>query len=424
MFFSLNLEAQNVLLQKEVTSLLHGTNTQKLILYGYFDNKFEVQLYLIHDNKDWAGVCYYPSSDTKINLEGGMIDDKLILNESDSLQDNIGMWKIDINEPEITAKWMNPSGRLHFDMILKPIANKKIAKELLSVDTYEGEIINNNYNIIIYNIDRNIKKAVILNLNKAKYLTNVVKCKNKNCTDFNIIINGDKKIRRLECHQEENNILKINIYNQFITKFTAKLKKISSFENRAISFINKAYRYYISFPLLKSKSIHFDKEMRVLAETYKMELDKLEKSKLDLENRLQLSANAWFDVDFISNNVISGTIISQKSYEDEIKTTSIIIKIKNGKYIDVKKQFKSDFNYGFFINQFLKNEINTMYKDKTISKWYHLKPNDFKNITICKAGIVYSTKFNSIIGTIKVIIPYGDIKDKLTRKSIFKKIML
>ena len=420
LLFSFGVGAQSISVQKEVNSLIKGTNTKKLNLYGYFDNKYEIHLYLIHNDSEWAGICYYPSSDTKINLEGGLVKNKLILNESDEDNDNLGMWQIDLNEPDYKAKWMNPSGSVSFDLVMK--ANANSVKNTMTVDTYEGNIINSKYNIVIYNVDKNIKRANVINLDDARYLSNIVKCKNENCTDFDILMTDDKKIKRLECHKSGNGNLQVDIYNQFITKFTTGLKKINSVKNGDISFMNKEFRYYISFPNIKNKKVSLSKEMEQYAKSIADKM--IENGTDDLENRLQLSANGWFDIDLVSKDIFSGILISQKSFDDKISARAINLSLKDGKDINIKDQFKSGFNYNFFINQFLKDRIGKMYKNKSVSKWYNLRPKDFKNITLCKAGIVYSTDFNSIIGSKKIIVPYDEIKDELNRKSILKKIML
>ncbi len=424
LFAGFGLQAQSKLLQGEVNALLPGTNTEKMNLIGYFDNKYEVQLHLIHNDKDWKGICFYPSSNTKINLEGGMVDNQLILNESIEDNDDTGMWKINIAGDNYKAKWMNSSGSVSFDLTLSPFSNNKTKRAInsMKIDTYTGNIINSDYDIMVYNIDRNTKKANVINLKDARNLSSNVKCKNDDCSDFDIIISGDKKIKRLECHAEKTGVLKVDIYNQFITKFTTKLKKISSVNSNSISYINDKYRFYISYPDLKGEA--FGKEMRQKAQNIKNELDAQVAKNYDESNRLELSANSWFDIDFISKDIFSAVLVSQRSYSDKISTKPVLLSLKNGKKINIKDQFKSDFNYSFIVNQFLKDKINKMYKNKSVSNWYHLKPKDFNNVTINKAGIVYSTGFNSIIGTKKIIIPYKDIKENLSRKSILKKLML
>lgn len=427
-FISYSINSQSPILQKDVKSLLTSKNTETIDLYGYFDDKYEVQLYLIHDDVEWEGVCYYPSSKTKIKLEGGAIKDNIILNEIDNGGTIVGRWIIEIKKHNKPAKWMNISGSKKYNLNLTLLnkSNKSLDFRFASVDSYLGNIINNDYSLTVFNVSNSIHKANLVDLKNGIHLVNTVKCTSPSCNEFEIIMSGNKKIKKLECKVNEEGKLDIDIYNQFVTKFTTTLKRVNTYELKHISYIDKYFQYYINYPKVSNQNINtlFEKQMEKLAESITNELKKELSSMEDLDNRLSLSAITWFDIDMISNDIISGTIITQKTYKSEIPSKPVLISLKKGDKINIYDEFKSDFNSEFYIEQFLKDKINKLYKDNSTSKWYRLRPNDFKNITLNQAGIVFSTKFNSIIGTKKIILPYQEIKDKIKRKSILNKIML
>jgi len=425
----LSLHAQSAELEKEALELLSGNMVKQLNLYGYFENKYEVQLYLVHDDSEWQGICYYPSSNTKLMLEGGKVNNKLILNETDSISDNLGMWSIDLKDEVYSAKWMNISKSVDFTIYLRVLnkINKDLDFRINSAESYMGKFINEDYTLTMFNIGFDDKKANICNIKNHYYLKSSVKCLNASCNSFEILIdkNNKNKINKLECDNSTGKNLEVKISNRFKTKFTSTIQRNGLVNLIEKPFINKHYRIYFIYPDFKKKEIpDFIIKIDNIFDKIKIELEQKSNREFDTDNRLILFVNGWFDIEFISKDYFSGIFNIQKSYSDKVISIPIIYSFKTKEEIDLFKQFKSDFNAQFYISQYIKESIKNLIKENKIYRRGDLKPSDFKYTTLTQYGIVFSTEFSSIFGVDKIILPYTELKDKIRRKSILNKIML
>lgn len=425
-FNSFLLKAQSPILQNEVKSLFESKHIQTSEYYGYINDEIEIQLYLAYDKDEWKGIGYYPSSQTKIYFEGGMVKNNLILDEIDLKGNKIGMWSINMVNDEYNAKWMNVSGNNTLSLNLKKLnkTNKTLELRYAHIDIYEGLIKKDKYSFIIYKYNNNIVYANILNKTKSKLIQNNIKCIDIHCDSFEITNFDNIELKKLNCYFSHDNLF-IQAKNELGTHFTSKLSKTTRLNFEDISFINNQFYLNISHPKFNDVNIYrtFSKELEKITDSLKIEMGNINGETYDINNRFKVQSKGWFDVDLYSEDFFSGVFIIQKSYEKKVNSIPIIFSLKMGKKINIFKQFESDFNAKFFFDQYLRDNIKKMPAYKSTLMRNYLKPKNFKNLTINTTGLVFSTDFNSIFGIYKIILPYSEFKNKLKRKSILKKIM-
>lgn len=426
LFISFSSKAQSPILQKEVKSLFENKHIQTSEYYGYINDEIEFQFYLAYDKDEWKGIGYYPSSQTKIFFEGGMVKSNLILDEIDQKGDKVGMWSINMANNEYKAKWMNISGNNSLSLNLKKLnkTNKNLEKRFAQIGIYEGSIKKDNYSFTIYKYNNKILYANIVNNSKSKVIHNNINCIDNNCDSFEVTNFDNFELKKLKCFLSDN-YLNIKAKNELGTHFTSKLARIETLDFKDISYINNKFFLNISHPKFKDKNIYktFLKELEKITDSLKIEMERINDEFNDVQNRFSIQSKGWFDVDYYSKDFFSGVFIIQKSYEQEVTSIPIIFSLKMGKKINIFDQFDSDFNAKFFFEQYLKDNIKKMpaYRSTLIRNYLNFK--NFKNLTINNAGLVFSTDFNSIFGIYKIILPYSEFKNKLKRKSILKKIM-
>lgn len=417
--------AQSDKIQKEAIKLFSSSvsNIRKLSLTGFKDGGIEIELYLVNNDDDWKGICYYPSSHEKIKLAGGIVEGNLILDEFDYQNEIIGMWLIDINDERYNAKWRNVSGSKSFDIEFRQF-DKLPEPAVNTVRFYKGKLLNDSFEIILSKDYNNKLKANLINIRQNKYLKNNIGCLDPQCDSFNIGIK-DNKIKKLLCNKNDDSNIDITVISKAGTQFKSTVKEVNRIEIANKSFINKKYSLNISYPVFNNKKINnsLNQELNSIIDSLEEEMERLFFESYDFDNRLTLQVYGWFDIDYYSNDFFSARLIIQKSYSEQTKCFPINIYLKTGKKIKVRSQFSQDFNFDFFTIQFLKEYIKDLPDYRSPMVRNYLKSDNFKYITINKTGIVFSTEFNNIFGTYKIIIPYSYIQKELKRRSILQKII-
>ena len=158
-------------------------------------------------------------------------------------------------------------------------------------------------------------------------------------------------------------------------------------------------------------------------DTLKKELDGCVVNEDELNSRLTVSANGWFDLGLINDDIYSGVLTIQSDCTDKIRNYPLVYNVKTGQKIDLGDQFTEGFNIKFFFSQYLKEKIKNIPEFKTPIFKNHLKPESFRNIYISDQGIVFATDFNTILGSQKIILPFTDLKGVIKRKSPLKKMV-
>ncbi len=153
------------------------------------------------------------------------------------------------------------------------------------------------------------------------------------------------------------------------------------------------------------------------------ELDACVENEDELNSRLTVSANGWFDLGLVNDDIYSGVLTIQSDCTDKIRTYSLVYNVKTGQKIDFGDQFTEGFNIKFFFSQYLKEKIKKIPEFKTPIFKNHLKPESFRNLYVSDQGIVFATDFNTILGSQRIILPFTDLKGVIKRKSPLKKMV-
>ena len=421
--FSFASNAQNDEIQKEVIKLFPSSVSGiKIInLTGYKDGGIEIRLYLVNNNDEWKGICYYPSSQERIILEGGLVKGKLILDETDRQNETIGMWLIDLNDYK--AKWRNIAGNKSFAIQFYKQKEQLKAKTIIA-QIYRGKILNDDFEIILSGDFNKRLNGNFININQKSYLKNNIQCDDPQCDTFTVDFKNNK-IKKLICNIDRNKNIEATVISKTGTNFKSKLRKTNELKLAYKTYINNRYSLIISYPVFENKKLNnsFNKELNQIVDSLEEEMEKIFYDNYDYDNRLILQVNGWFDIDYYSNDIFSGNFIIQKSYSDKTKCLPVVLSLKTGKKIQIQKQFSSDFNFEFYSKQFLKEYIKNLHDYKSAMIRNYLKPENFKCVTINKSGIVFSTDFSSIFGIYKIILPYSEIQKDIKRRSILQKII-
>ena len=393
---------------------------------AFADNKYRIKLHLEREDSLWQGMCYYPSSNTKLYLQGDGKDNELLLFEKDSLGNASGVWLLNLNPENPTGKWRNINGTVEFTVSLMPAGNKKnhTGNTDIEIFFYHGKIFNDKYILTLYS-DKTRPRASLLNASENIFITNKIKCADDDCNKFVIKTNHYDKIKKLECSKNNAITLKAEVSNHFDGKSTSVFNLMEKLKMKNTAYINRDFMFNIFYPVFETQKINasFQKEIQRIADNLKFELDSVTKQKGDINNRLNTFAGAWFDVDYYSPELFSGKFFIQKSYNDKITVIPVIFNLQTGKKTNILEQFEPDFNFLFFARQYLNEHIKHMPEYKSSMLRNFLSPVNFKYFTVNDTGIVISTGFNTVFGDYKLIIPFDELKNNIKRRSILRKLI-
>jgi len=185
------------------------------------------------------------------------------------------------------------------------------------------------------------------------------------------------------------------------------------------------YRVLIDLSYPVTKSFKFNQWIETnINKVQQTLLDEIYESILDdqgdiPDERYQFEAYSWYDIDYISKDVISGTITHTKSWQASTDKIAFIFDNKEQKMLEIKDLFKSNFDYENFISDFLKEEksnITVGTPDGPKLRW--INEDSFDNISINEMGLICNSDYSVIFGDNKIVIPFDVIKKHLHNKSI------
>lgn len=424
----LSLSGQSPQLIKEAKELFaDARNIINVELYGYLGNENEIQFYLAYNENEWRGFCYYPSSNTKIKVEGGIVRNNLILDETDRNNMKIGMWMIGIDQIDHPAKWRDISGKVSYDLILRKLndANKAMEYRHSYCSIYEGTIDDQNYQLKTYFNHGNKLRTSFMNYGRMFYYPSVAECIDQGCTSYKLEIESEEGIKDIVFSPESHKLIKALVKYNDSRQNEVAFTETGFIQLNELTYISNFYRIYISYPVLKDLSINdtINRDVYAIMDTLKKELDGCVVNEDELNSRLTVSANGWFDLGLINDDIYSGVLTIQSDCTDKIRNYPLVYNVKTGQKIDLGDQFTEGFNIKFFFSQYLKEKIKNIPEFKTPIFKNHLKPESFRNIYISDQGIVFATDFNTILGSQKIILPFTDLKGVIKRKSPLKKMV-
>lgn len=416
--------SQSKAMEKEVKAMFRGQNVETVHLVGCFNNLHRVELHLANNGDEWKGIAFYPSSNTKLLLDGGVLKNNLLLDELDSDNESVGKWFIALDKNNYPAKWSNTIKSIQYEIELTKLnrTDKTSDSRTVYSERYKGEILGEKYDFLIYKDGYNKYKANILDVANKEFVRNTIRCLDDDCKAFDVIVKSDKHLKSLNCQFVEKGAIKATAKNHAGNEESSVLKKNYILKMNEMSYISEMFQLYISYPKFNNENskLMMDKEMGDIADLLKAEMAKLAKNAEKKDKRYEVFANVWFDIDFFSKDYFSGVLIIQKSYSKNIISKPFNILLKSGEKIDIVQSFDKDIDADFLFEKFIENKVKQLPEYKSRIHNSFLRAKNFKTITLNSEGIVFSTAFSSIFGTFKILYPYDKFKNVLNKRSILK----
>lgn len=397
---------------------------KEVFLYeGLLEGYHPVMMALAFEDKSCSGYYQFSSSGVSFNLEGDLEEDDTImfveLDESDQISGYLtGKYSHDqfelnwkdvkkMTELKLQMKRVNAFGEANSYFQEKSLVKMVAHSYGKQIDIWQ-DVLEKKINIVGQNFP---------------YFSFQYRC-NDDCTKIE-----SKSLRKgSEYHtfqmipfNEEKETL--TFFKKDGTKFMFVGEKEETIYMKHKTFADYRVMIDLSYPV--TQSFEFNKWIEGnINKVQKTLLDEIYDSILDdqgdiPDERYQFEAYSWYDIDYISKDIISGTITHTKSWKSDTKKIAFIFDNKEQRMLKLRDLFKSKFDYETFMSEFLeeeKNNITVGSPDGPKLKW--INDDSFDNISINEMGLICNSDYSVIFGDSKIIIPFEAIKKHLGNKSI------
>lgn len=119
-----------------------------------------------------------------------------------------------------------------------------------------------------------------------------------------------------------------------------------------------------------------------------------------------------------TKEILSGYVSIFNNQKADVITLSFIYDKQKKELVDLNKLFKRNFNYSFFLKQYINQKKQDMLAlvSKTEASW--VKEEKFNYYVLNKGGLSFFGDYNTIFGRKKFMIPYYDIMSSISNKSV------
>lgn len=399
-------------------------NINYIYLYGYYDDESEIQFYLAYNESEWKGICYYPSSTTRIQLEGGIMRNNLILTEFDNTGLTIGMWSLDINNDNLPAIWKDPKSGRSFTIYLKKLDTNKTEIKLRNTDIYEARINSQPYRIQINQSGQGRYYASIYNLGDLNQVNNMTECVDSSCNEIKINFQTQNNIEYIKVNTHSDKDIEGEIAFSDSTKANITLYKIISYPTHSKELLTKYYSIYLKYPTTQNPDKFFaiNHKLDNIVDSLRADLEKFIKNQDSDNLRFRYHVTSTFEVGMINDNFYSGILTLQNNYNDKVKIYTLNYDLNTQSKIDMVSEFNDDFDFKKNVNDILKIKISENPYYHTSLMINYIKPDLFHNLLFTDFGMVLCSDFNTLFGMHRIVLPYDKFRGELKRKSILKSI--
>lgn len=396
----------------------------KTVLFeGLLDSYHPIKMALVFDGEDCSGSYTLLSSDINFSLEGDITSDTIIsmieLDDNDQIS---GYLMGTILDKTIDLTWTD----------VKKLTEHNLA--LVRVKSFSDNQFVPQEKSLVKIVGKSYGKRIDLWQNVQEKTINIVgdnfpffnfeyRC-NDDCTKIeSTALHNESKYRAVQMVPFNEEKETITFYKKDGTKYLFVGKREETIYMKHKTFADYRVMIDLNYPVTRSFKFNqwIESNINEVQQNIINEINgKLLHDQGDLpEERYQYESYSWYDIDYISADIISGTITHTKSWKSSTDKIAFIFDNKEQKMLDLQDLFKSGFDYSNFITTFLteqKSKLSAGTSDGPKMKW--INGDNFDNISVSEMGLICNSDYSVIFGDSKIVIPFEAIKKQLKNKSI------
>lgn len=413
--------AQNNLLLTEFEAQHIGKDI--LLFEGQLDEYHPFQMVLAFEGKDCSGYYLFESSSTHFALQGDMEEDSTLsiieLDDNDQVSGYIN-GKFSIGKMDLV--WQD----------VKKLTEHQL--QLTRVDSFKTEQFVSQEKSLIKIVAKSYGKRIDLWQDVLEQKINIVgqnfpyfsfdyRC-NDDCTKIESrSLHKDSKYRTFQMIPFNDEKETITFFKKDGTKYLFVGEREETIYQKHKTFADYRVMIDLSYPVTRSFKFNqwIESNINKVQQTLIDEISsELLNDEGDIpEERFQYEAYSWYDIDYISADIISGTITHTKSWKANTEKIAFIFDNKEQKMLELHDLFKSGFDHISFIKDFLSQQKKNMSAgtgDGPKLNW--INEDRFDNISINEMGLICNSDYSVIFGDNKFVIPFKSIKKHVKNKSI------
>lgn len=371
------------------------SNTDYVEWHGVLDGHMPVKIAFEIANDEASGYIEYGQNKDRYDLLGAIKGDQLDIYQYDDYSKVMGKMSGDIANTKHNWTWSNEA-----KTSIKSLQPRSSESNLMLL--YESE----EHDLIIRPNTRSIIGGdQVDDLKWSPY-----NCSNQDCAIVDMS-GKSKPFGQFQWNGSKMSALDYN--NERYTQVHTLKYAIESHHDSKI-----AYSFY--YPILEDKK--FDDWIIDQMSSCKTNFSRYRDQAVETSD--QQSFVGDFYISAYDERIISGYLNWSCNSTASVETVPFIYDFDRSKFYEIGDLLRSDFDYAFFLEQFLKKEKKESLREEDFIIRSALKQKHYKHYVLTHQGIVFFTEFNTLFGRRSILVPYEQFQGFVDNKNIsnyFKK---
>jgi hypothetical protein len=431
--FCNSLLAQDVSEEAKVSSLFPEGDIQWIRYYkGRIDDLSDIRVSLGYDGAFCRGIMTYIRSEQSFNLEGQLRKDTLIVNELDHNEAVTGHLKGVFKGKNFTGEWTNFNNtiggiQINLQEVDAPPMYPSFCGDNKWVHSYRGGFEDNDFEMVLQKGSFGSMRGVGFS-KKEKQSFQIKGTYNElqNQMTLTLKTQNSEKAGTLNLKMKSINEFSGFYQNKDGQKFYGDALRSDNLGVGCMEYADYVASYDVTYPK-KDEDSAFNLWMQtIIADWFKETQRFINDVRMDnIDNvpeiRAVARAYSWCDMDYYSNELISGFMHFGNSWTKSRNERPFIFDVRTGKEITKAELFKPNTNVDEVVQKYIVEQLpnNLLANDEQFVTWINTQT--FSNITVRREGLAFSTEANGTYGRQSVIVPLKLLTPFLNPKtSVFR----
>jgi len=391
---------------------------------GQMDASKLVSITLASDGYQCKGILKYSTSKEILKLEGIKEGSVIRLEEKNKSKATSGFIYGNVNDGGIKAEWSNLDGSISSSINLQESNGEVDLKEEDNnkwVRRYKGIIKMDEVDLILHQIyEGEIEGSAFIKQTREHFRvrgsiseSGQMELNFKNLSGMS---NGILTAKILE-----DNTLRASFKNKSGEKQYASFELRNEMQVACVEYADYKTSYEIVYPV--SEHANFNKWMESHLKSWmtncRGHVGYIKKSqpKGMQVNRSMDRAYVWFEMESISDKIISGDLVFSNTWTKDNQGLSLNYDLELDAEIQLYDLVRKSKDFDVFLKDYIRREIkrNPRYMQKDFRNY--IKNEDFPVFTIGKTGINFCTVYDAVYGKTEVTIPYRNLQPYMKSKN-------
>ncbi len=397
---------------------------------GRIDDLNDVKINLNCHKGECLGELVYLRSGDRFNLRGQQADNQVVLEEYDQYQQLSGLLTGEFIGNSLVVAWENIEQTIGSNIYLKEVTN--VQTELSNcadnkwIQSYKGEIDRREVEMVLQKTASNRIEGTAYFIKDKKSCIIRGEVTGNNNLHLNLFdANTQSAYGSIRAIYRNSEALSASFYDTNNAQSSASFELVHNIGINCMEYADYYSTYDFLYP--HSEDPLFNHIMNFLTKDWmancKSKADLIRQERATPPLRASQRGYTWTEVNFYSNDFISGLLTHDNTWEGNKSTKAFNYDFANRASIELEDIFKAGFDYDAFIKNYIQEDFkdNEAYQsDVSFQAW--LNQQHFKLFTVGREGLHFFSNFHIVYGRQSVLIPYKKIKSNIKKKSTIRRL--